>query len=223
MQHCGEETVACALTNWGSVGSRTGLWLFVTLATSAITQANDAASKYNPVGVQNDVPVATVFGGGWNVLYRGRFSEIIPSVSAVIDNACGQIMLASKRAQSSHFDVLATIDVALFRSLTTQRNETVIANGAHWYKNRFSLGFAGIGDAIKQTSADTMALSERDRLSWHTFYLEREQRLQMNGGWRSGNNYELNKSDDWERYILTATPDAADVPMEGKAGCLPIG
>lgn len=196
--------------------------LFISLLLILITlNKTEAAAKYSPFGAQNDVAVATVLSGGWDILYQGQFGDVVPSVSGLFKRACGQIMLASKKLNSNSFDVLATIDAGLFQSLNTSRNETILANGAQWYKNEFSLGFAGADDSISQTSADTMALSERDRLSWHTLFLEAEKTLQMNGGWRSGNNYELNRSEDWERLILTLKPTAAG--SAAKLDCLPLG
>lgn len=201
---------------------RISICISLLLTLTAVNKA-EAVAKYSPFGVQNDVAVATVLGGGWDVLYQGPFGEVVPSVSGLFKRACGQIMLASKHLNSNSFDVLATIDAQLFQSLNTPRNETVLANGAQWYKNEFSLGFAGADDRISQTSADTVSLMERDRLSWHTLFFKPEKTLQMNGGWRSGNNYELNRSEDWERFILTLKSTATGSPSAAKPDCMPIG
>lgn len=183
----------------------------------------EAAPDYDPFGVHNDVSIATVLNGGWRILYKGRFSEVLPSVADVLGRACGKIMLASKHLGSDRFDVLAAIDAELYQTLNTARNETLPANGARWYKNAYSMGFAGADDTINQTSADTRSLSERDRLSWHTVFLEREARLQMNGGWRSGDHHELNRSDEWERFILTSTPSPDRSSATANPNCLPVG
>lgn len=177
-----------------------------------------AQGLYRPVGVQNDVPVSAVFNGGWQVHYQGSYSDIFPSVEALVDRPCGFIMLASKKAGAATFDVLAMIKAEQFQSLTTARHRTVFANGAQWYKNDFSMGFAGINDRIEQGSADTMGLAERDRLSWHTMRIAATNVLQMNAGWRSGTHLELNRADHWQRLVLKSVSDDEASDQE-EAGC----
>jgi len=81
------------------------------------------------------------------------------------------------------------------------------------------MGFAGLGDTIRQGSADTSGESERDRLSWHTGILPGT--INQNpsfepdyifGGWRSGDNTELNYDSNWDRVVLRYTvPEPATI------------
>lgn len=167
-----------------------------------------------PIGVQNDVDYNTVLSNwGWEVIYRGDYSasgnisDLFPGVT----NG-DYLMLAAIEDGSSSFDILAA---ALFEEVTTYTpyNTTHTANGSEWYYNGGSMGFAGLGDTIVQSSADINGSSwdgspEDDRLSWHT--------ADDNGyngaytisptsfiyGWRSGVNIGLNDSTNWDRVVL---------------------
>ncbi|MDX1785597.1 MAG: hypothetical protein R3210_05670, partial [Roseovarius sp.] len=151
----------------------------------------------------DDVPIADLFAG-----------------------AGDKLMLATRRVGSTTFDLLATIGSNIFIPLQTAPNTTVVANGAGWYKNGRSMGFAGETDTINQSSADINGQSERDRLSWHTNVGgdRNDAASFLSGGWRSGDNTDLNSSDEWERLVLTAnvTPEARvrtkEVGMRGFLG-----
>lgn len=179
--------------------------------------------SYRPFGVQNDVPVNIVLNGGWELSYQGLYKNVFPSVADLFDQSCGYVMLASKQVNASRFDVLAMIDFDQFRSLFTAQDRTIYANGAQWYKNEFSLGFAGINDVILQGSADTNGLQERDRLSWHTMKIANTDILQLNGGWRSGAHIRLNKSDNWQRIILKSIAPRERNPEHPDECASPVG
>jgi hypothetical protein len=192
----------------------TAVALFVSLGLSS---GAATAATYNPVGVQNDVSVTTVADGGWSVLYQGLHRDTRISLADIFAGAGDLVMLASRRVGASSYDVLATIETSVFVNLQTARDQTITANGALWYQNGWSMGFAGLGDTIRQNSADTQGRNERDRLSWHTnigvagrSHTQAAQELSF--GWRSGNNTGLNGSTQWERVILTADVAAVPVP-----------
>lgn len=176
-----------------------------------------SAATYDPYGVQNDVSVSTVTGGGWSVLYSGTYADNFV-LNTALKKAGSKIMLAARRVGSDTFDVLAAVDSSIFLGLFTNRDETVSTNGAAWYKNGLSVGFAGAGDAIFQNSADVAGSGdfgfttvERDRLSWHTFGTNARDILVENG-WRSGSNIWLNTTTDWERLVLTTGVSAVPLP-----------
>ena len=186
----------------------------------AVAAMSGAANAYDPFGVQNDVAYNDVINGGWSVVYRADYGSFA-SINQVFGSiaAGSKVMLAGIRDGSATFDVLAadTIEDVLQH---TALNTTHAANGVLWYSNAYSMGFAGIGDSISQTSADTAGLSERDRLSWHTgtsgtdwnSFVQNPNAAAnvLLGGWRSGNNYGLNYSTEWDKVVLVQT--AAPVP-----------
>lgn len=190
------------------------LMLAVTSALAAMSGA--ARADYNPFGVQNDVAYNTVVNGGWTQIYRGDYSDSFSIASVFGSIATGtKVMLAAIHDNSSTFDVLAAANVEDVLTHTNW-NVTHAANGAEWYFNGGSMGFAGLGDTIYQTSADINGSAwtggaERDRLSWHTGgQLGYDGAADtVYGGWRSGTNIELNGSTDWDRVILV---QAAPVP-----------
>ena len=190
---------------------------------TGLTSGAASAATYNPFGVQNDVAVADVVSGGWSVIYSGRMSQNA-SLTSVFAGAGDMVMLAARRVGSSTFDVLAAIDSAIFIPLQTSLNTTIDANGARWYKNGYSMGFAGATDAISQNTADVQAQTERDRLSWHTNWTgyapdqnASDPAAWLSPGWRSGNNISLNSAANWERVVLTANMTPVPVP-----GALPL-
>ncbi|MDX1365989.1 PEP-CTERM sorting domain-containing protein [Pseudomonas sp.] len=190
-----------------------------TSATLALTFAafSAQAASYTPTGVQNDVDYNSVLNGGWSVVYQGAYGGSF-SLSNVFDGvaAGSKIMLAAKHVASSVFDVLAWAGLEEVTQYTAH-NQTHQANGAEWYANGGSMGFAGLGDTIQQSSADINGSSwagtpERDRLSWHTGGGYNVAATSVSGGWRSGSNTELNGSQDWQRYILVLQDNIAPVP-----------
>jgi len=173
-----------------------------------------------PVGVLNDIAYNTVVNDwGWSVAYRGGGDE-----AAALQDLFGAVqagdylMLASIRHGSDTFDVLAAAletDVMTF----TAQDVAHQANGASWYFNAVSIGFAGAGDSIYQSDIDIMGRSERDRLSWNGCALAAPKcnlghdvsltypLLGIGTSSRSGADY--NASAGWDRVVLvahTATP-----------------
>lgn len=195
------------------------------VAIAALFAVNAAqAATYNPIGVQNDISYAEVINGGWSVVYRGDYSANGVSIDSIFGGiaAGSKVMLAAIQDGSSNFDVLAAAakeDVLTY----TAWNTTHLANNVNWYFNGGSMGFAGAGDTIYQTSADVVGAGsfgrdpngiERDRLSWHTSGTSGYNGVatSLNGGWRSGSNVWLNSSTAWDRVVLVQTNVAAPVP-----------
>ena len=182
------------------------------VAVLALSSTAAEAQTYTPVGVQNDVSYSDVINGGWSEVYRGDYGSNV-SVASIFDQiaAGSQIMLAAIKDGSTTFDVLAAARVEDVLQVTAL-NQTHAANGANWYFNGSSMGFAGLNDTIKQVSADVAGsgefgfpVVERDRLSWHTSGSNASD-MTINGGWRSGSNIWLNSSTDWNRVVLVAAP-----------------
>ncbi len=209
--------------------------LFTSLAIGAVAQAE---ASFVPVGVQNDVAVGTVTGWGYVEIYRGTYSEefSLGDVLAPYGDAA-QVILAGHYVESEVFDVLASASKAEVLTITDY-NQTHTANGAEWYSNDSSLGFAGLGKAINQNSADTYGTSffnapgctltqscfqpdqvdERDRLSWATSDLN-----EVTAGWRSGDNVNLQSATDWERVVFVNTNPPAPVPVPAAVWLLGSG
>lgn len=184
-----------------------------------------AKADFIPVGVQNDVLLSTVTGAwGWTQIYRDDYSAGgccdgtgIP-LSTMFAGHGDYVMLGGIRDGSDTIDVLAAIAWDDF-IIHTAHNTTHLSNGAQWYSNGFSLGFAGAGDTINQTQADTNGLNERDRLSWHTSAGNGfDQNAPATGvfwGWRAGNNTSLNNSTEWDRIIFTMNANPVPGPAVG--------
>jgi len=176
-----------------------GLVMILTLSVSA----NAAVIPY---GVHNDVSYNTVVNDwGWSVVYSGTYGTDDIPMSTIFNGvgAGDYVMLAGIQRGSSTIDVLAA---ALYGAVTTYtaRNVTHASNGAEWYYNGGSMGFAGLGDTISQSSADVNGQDERDRLSWHTVGGYEVLPSLVEYGWRSGDNTSLNSSSEWLRMVLVA-------------------
>jgi hypothetical protein len=188
-------------------------FIFTSLALLGLSIAS-AGAAILPVGVHNDVSLNTVTNTwGWTQIYRGGYNEGNLDLSTVFAGHGTHVMLGGIFDGSSTIDVLAAVSWDDFNTYTTQ-HATNQFNGAEWYNNNGSLGFAGLGDTVSQNSADTAGNQERDRLSWHTFdgqaaYSELADTIQY--GYRSGNNY-CNGCADLDRIVFTANISPVPVP-----------
>jgi hypothetical protein len=200
---------------------KTFIAAFLALATVGSAQA---APAYTATGVQNNVSYDAVVNGGWSVAYRGDYRAGF-DLAAIIDGiAAGRnVMLAAIHDGALDFEVLSYAAKEDVFSVTAH-DQTHVANGAEWYYNNSSIGFAGLGDLITQSSADINGSAwkgtpESDRLSWHTGALG-----SVFYGWRAGSYIQLNDSTEWDRLILVqdASP-AADVPEPGSLALLGLG
>ncbi|XLZ72376.1 PEP-CTERM sorting domain-containing protein [Massilia sp. SR12] len=201
---------------------KTLLAALLTLATLGVAHAGPA---YTAVGVQNDVSYNTVLNGGWSVVYRGDYGTGFNLANVISGIAAGKnVMFAALQDGSSTFKLLSYASKEQVFTLTGI-NQTHAANGAEWYYNSSSIGFAGLGDVIEQNSADIGGGGfgnnpENDRLSWH---VNGDVNL-VRGGWRAGNVTWLNDSSAWDRLILVQDAVApAEVPEPAGLGLLGLG
>lgn len=194
----------------------------IIITTYIITLSLTLHAAFIPTGIHNDVNIDTVVNEwGWEITHRDSYASTISIEDLFSDfNASDFVMLASVASGSDTFDVLAS---ALLTDVTsvTARHETHVSNGVSWYYNSLSLGFAGENDVIRQGAADFLGLDERDRLSWHTnSSLGRAGDItpeSLIGGWRSGDNYSLNRSTEWERVVLRYS-----VPVQAEVNSTPV-
>lgn len=193
--------------------------------------ANAAPSApYVPVGVQLDVPVSTVINDwGWSVVYQGLYKEEAVPISTLFAgvNSTDYVMYAARETGAENFALLAATLASDAWTITVD-NGTTTSNGAEWYYNSQSLGFAGLGDLIQQSSADVSSVwndypNGELRLSWHTTGNDDSGvPLVMNGGWRAGMAESLNESEDWERFVLVIHMGPAPAELAAEMSGLPM-
>lgn len=183
------------------------------------------ASTYTPFGPQNDVAKSTVETGGWTQVYSGYYGDHV-AYDTVFNNLSDWILIGAAQVGSDTFDLLASIRTADFNALLTGQNVTADVNGSAWYRNGGSLGFAPAGAPISQSSADTIGAFNADpatadqRLSWHTSGGYDVAPTWIDGGWRSGLNYWLNSSTDWQRFVYTASNE--DLGLGNQVPAVPL-
>lgn len=175
-----------------------------------------------PFGVQNDVLLSDVTGSwGWTEIYRGGYDVDSVSIADMFAGHGEWVMIGGMATGSSTIDVLAAVRWSDF-IIHTARHVTHEANGAEWYNNGGSLGFAGLGDSINQGQADTNGSTERDRLSWHTNagggFIGEYTALatHVRFGWRSGDNTNLNYNPNWQKVVFTLD-EVSRVPDAGSS------
>ena len=141
------------------------------------------AAEYLPVGVQNNVSVGTVTGGGWTQCFVQGYGTYGPSLTSILDGCSGdRLMLAGRVAGSDTLMVLAqaAFDDVIFDTgvgYTATHN----ANGVEWYFDEdWSWGFAQGGSAVYRNSCDVASSMAAQRLCWHT------DSGNLSGGWRLG-------------------------------------
>jgi hypothetical protein len=222
---------------------RTSTVVFVTAAVAALTSVGSfkAHGSFVPYGVQENVPVSTVTGSwGWQVAYSDVYGSGDVSISTLFASvpAGSYVMYAARPVGAANYTLLAAALESDARSYTA-RNTTTTANGAEWYYNGGSMGFAGLGDIITQNSADIQDSSldyytgqnGNLRLSWHTSAYTGSgynqdynlSPVELEPGWRAGYADWLNSSVDWERAVLFAPVPEPSTYLAGALLLLPFG
>lgn len=215
-------------------------WL---LAASAITFGSYAQAVTIPTGILTDTAVSTVTDDyGWDFLYRssyGSYATITDVFGGLAED--DWVMLGGINNRTDTFEVAAAAmwgDIGTYTGL----NVTHAANGALWYYNGYSMGFAELGGLIRQTTADTYCTTftqtgcatpgdESKRLSWHTNYVPQLSLYIQNAGvvptyfgngWRAGENTGLNNSSAFDMAVLVLG-DEAQVPAPPAVALLGLG
>ncbi len=206
------------------------------LAAIIAVSASASAALYYPNGVQTNVPVTTVTGGEWTLVYQGLYSDSAVPISTVFAgvNPGDYLLYAAKPVGATEFTLLAAAPASDVRTHTSQ-NETTLSNGVEWYYNGGSIGFAAEGDAILQNSADIAASSWAPgsnghlRLSWHTAVTTGWDNdydavpLYLFEGWRAGSTIELNDASNWERYVFVSSSGPGPSPIPEPGSFLALG
>ncbi|MEH6385288.1 MAG: PEP-CTERM sorting domain-containing protein [Colwellia sp.] len=197
------------------------IFLKSALLGAILSISNFANAGLIPHGVQEDVSYTDVTNSwGWNLLYRGDYASSI-NVSSMFSGHQDYIMLGAINGSSNTIKLLAAVKWTDFITHTAQ-NVTKSLNGAEWYNNGGSLGFAHLGDSIRQGSADTRSENAGKRLSWHTSGGYGTTAISVNGGWRAGSVTNLNNSTSWDRVVFT-TNATVDVPEPSTLAIFALG
>ena len=157
-----------------------------------------AFAQYAPVGVQQNVPEATVAGGGWSVCHSSTFDEIGTPLATIQADCDGtNVMLACRPVGSATFTLLAQAPRADVFTDTGTGNTPHNANGVGWYYNDdWSWGFAPQGEPLDRDTCDWNSVSVPElRMCIHT------DAGATDAGYRCGDN-NLNGNSAWERLVL---------------------
>lgn len=195
------------------------------VAACMLAASTSISAQVLPYGPQNDVAYSTVVNDwGWSEIWRGAYSGSA-DISTIFAGHDQYVMIGALNTETSLFEVLAATtysDAIMYTAL----NQTHLSNGASWYSNGYSMGFAGATDQINQMSADAddngdgqcCDATERDRLSWHTststaFWIPNPAlpAASIQSGWRAGSVTSV-YSPNWQRVILTAANVNGAVP-----------
>ena len=183
--------------------------------------ASQAQAQYNPFGVQQNVAVATVTGGGWSQCYAATMSVYIGNNAENVLNVCSrnEIMMAGRQTGSGTLLLLASgLRSDVIQNTGINSTVTHLVNGAAWYfAPNYSWGFDVQGGAVDKNECDVSegALS----MCLHT--------IGGAGGYRIGNVLNLNDSVNYEKIFYqrdgaVVTPEPASVALMA-AGLLLVG
>ncbi len=188
-------------------------FLRITFTAIFLLVSNVSIAGLIPNGVQENVSYNDVTNTwGWDLLYRGDYAASI-SLNDMFSGHQDYIMLGAINGNSGSIALLAAVKWSDFITYTAD-NETKSLNGAEWYINGDSLGFANLGDLISQTSADTRNENASKRLSWHTNRNSNSSSVatEVFGGWRAGAATSLNGSTVWDRVVFTTSVQEVPEP-----------
>lgn len=190
------------------------------LLAAGLLFAGSAAAQYAPVGVQANVPAATVAGGGWTTCFSSTFAENgtpLATIQANCDKA--QLMMACRPVGAPNYTLLAVAPRADVFTDTGTGNTPHDANGVGWYYNdSYSWGFAPQGEPINRSSCDYNGGGQTQanmRMCIHTGG------GQTNSGYRCGDN-DLNGDAGWERLILESDGAAPGVHLDNDGINAPV-
>lgn len=184
------------------------VFLHAAIATAILVAPLLAGPVYAPSGPQTFVNSSAITSGGWTMCFSETYGTYGTSIASATSNCTGDLlMMGGGPTGSSVLDVIAwapTTDVMFF---TGTSNTPHNANQTGWYfSDSYSWGFAPQGAAISRSSCDTSGSiwssldgTQDQRLCWHT------SSNTLQGGWRSGNNINLNGSSEFTRYLFTAS------------------
>ncbi len=166
---------------------------------------SSASAMYLPAGVQTDVTLATITGGGWTQCYANPIATVIGSHAQHVLAACrgDYLMMAGRAAGSDIFLVLAAAqfgDTIIDTGANT--SQTHFANGAKWYyAPNWAWGFTSADDRVNLDACDTGNSPASMCLHTHVSV----------GGYRINNIVDLNESTSYESVFFVPS-QVSDVP-----------
>lgn len=169
---------------------------FVTCFVAAIGFfAGSANASFVPVGVQQNISLATILGDGWTQCYAATMAVTIGDTGENVLDVCqGEYLMMAGRVTASDTFLVAA---AALRSETVvdtgQTSVTHVANGANWYYSpNWSWGFTDIGDTVSNGQCDTS--SSPTSMCLHT--------IAPYGGFRINDITGLNDSTAYEKVFF---------------------
>jgi hypothetical protein len=149
-------------------------------------------------GVQNNVSVSSVTGGGFTECYRDTYANTGTPLATIQAQCSQSVLIMSCRVTGASTLSVAAMGLRseVFTNTGDSNNVTHTHNGVGWYfSNSYSWGFVPGGEAVTRGSCDTTNTGSNNRLCWHTGGNT------INGGWRCGSTTSLNSSTAWERIV----------------------
>lgn len=176
----------------------------------AVVGAAQAQAQYNPVGVQTNVALSTITGGGWTQCYAAPFAAAIGNNAEAILSPCtgNYLMLAGRATGSSTMLVAASgLRSAIIQNTGQTNYTTHTVNGAEWYFSpQWSWGFVSADDPDGVYNNQCDVSNSPKSLCMHTF--------SWVGGYRINNNTGLNYSNDYEKVVFQNNDPNSQVTPE---------
>lgn len=172
--------------------------------------ANSGFAQYYPSGTVENISEQTLIDNGWIKHYESTYGTPISTPETTLRPSGQYTILAGKSSGSQIITLAAAAPTAnVFTQTVT--NTPQLVNGTYWYytpvvsqlNNLGSIGFSG-SQTINQDSADIQDLANTTKLSWHITNNNA-------GGYRLGNQVNLNNENTYIKQVWTWTPTAAVV------------
>ena len=177
-------------------------------------------ADYQPSGIQQNVSEQTLLNNGWTLFYEQTYATGHGGNASSLRPSGEYVILTGKAVGSSTLPVLAAAPTSQVFTATAT-NTPQLLNGTYWYNTpTLSIGFAPTS-VIDQNQAD---ISEANgwrisptnntnysspssplRLSWH--------QIDNSGGWRLGDQIELNSSTAYLKQVWSWNGPAAPAPV----------
>ncbi len=153
-------------------------------------------SLYTFTGIAQNLPIASL--AGWSQCFVEPFGQVGTSIEKVKLACSGsQLMMACRLKGSDTLQLAAYAPRADVLTDTGIQNVLHVANGVGWYfSDTWSWGFAPPNESVERNNCDVGSSAGDQRMCWHTLAGG------LDGGYRCGNNEDLNSSFDFERLLF---------------------
>ena len=142
---------------------------------------------------------------GYRIVYNKTYSHstTYEELKSINESCKLQSTICVGETNKSNSDSINLISCGNCQSIMkeTKKNSPKLVNGAYWYFNSLSFGFAP-NSIINQENCDTYDSENNERLCWNLYNSKKRDSIVQAGGWRLGTKRNLDYDDEHLKYVF---------------------